>query len=171
MIPHNYKAKRKFMELAIEEAKRARDRGDYSIGAVITRIMPDGKEIIISSAGNRVKTSGSSIKHVELETLKYVCSGYGRYLEDFVLYSTHEPCPMCSGAALWCKIGAMVFGVSQNDIESYGKKYGAEQFKWRACLIPSSTVLKKGGRNIPIIPGFLKKECMKLFSYGIGERK
>ena len=29
---------------------------------------------------------------MELETLKYVCSGDGRYLPDFVLYSTHEPC-------------------------------------------------------------------------------
>ena len=78
------------MQLAIAEAKRAGDRGDYPIGAVITRLT-NGGEVVIASAGNRVKTSGSSIKHVELETLKYVSSGYGRYLTDFVLYSTHEP--------------------------------------------------------------------------------
>ena len=65
--------------------KRARDRGDYAIGAVITRLIGK-REVVIASAGNRVKTSGSSIKHVELETLKYVSSGYGRYLPDFVLY-------------------------------------------------------------------------------------
>src|SRR6266403_1787139 len=107
MIPASYKAKKKFMELAITEAKRAGDRGDYPIGAVITRVT--GKsETIIASAGNRVKTSGSSIKHVELEMLKYVCSGYGRYLPDFVLYSTHEPCAMCAGACVWSKIGAVV---------------------------------------------------------------
>ena len=51
-----------------------------------------------------MKTSGSSIKHVELETLKYVSSGYGRYLTDFVLYSTHEPCAMCAGACVWWRI-------------------------------------------------------------------
>ena len=70
------------MELAVSEAKRAGDRGDYPIGAVITRVTGRG-EVVIASAGNRVKTSGSSIKHVELETLKYVSSGYGRYLPDF----------------------------------------------------------------------------------------
>ena len=57
------------MELAIAEAKRAGDRGDYPIGAVITRLTGK-REVVIASAGNRVKTSGSSIKHVELETLK-----------------------------------------------------------------------------------------------------
>ena len=35
MIPPTYKPKKKFMPLAIAEAKRARDRGDYAIGAVI----------------------------------------------------------------------------------------------------------------------------------------
>ena len=77
MIPPTYKPKKKFMQLAIAEAKRARDRGDYPIGAVITRVVGK-REVVIASAGNRVKTSGSSIKHVELETLKYVSSGYGR---------------------------------------------------------------------------------------------
>ena len=95
MIPASYIPRKKFMELAVAEAKRAGDRGDYPIGAVITRLTGK-REVVIASAGNRVKTSGSSIKHVELETLKYVSSGYGRYLPDFVLYSTHEPCAMCA---------------------------------------------------------------------------
>src|SRR5215469_3586473 len=77
MIPASYKPRKKYMELAISEAKRAGDRGDYPIGAVITRVT-GAQELVIASAGNRVKTSGSSIKHVELETLKYVSSGYGR---------------------------------------------------------------------------------------------
>jgi len=78
MIPPTYEPKTKFMKLAIAEAKRARDRGDYAIGAVITQLIKN-REVVIASAGNRVKTSGSSIKHVELETLKYVSSGYGRF--------------------------------------------------------------------------------------------
>jgi hypothetical protein len=90
MIPPSYKPKTKFVQFAIADAKRARDRGDYAIGAVITRLIGETGSVIVS-AGNRVKTSGSSIKHVELETLKYVCSGYGRCLPDFVLYSTREP--------------------------------------------------------------------------------
>jgi tRNA(Arg) A34 adenosine deaminase TadA len=164
MIPPTYKPKKKFMQLAIAEAKRAHDRGDYPIGAVITRLIGK-REVVIASAGNRVKTSGSSIKHVELETLKYVSSGYGRYLPDFVLYSTHEPCAMCAGACVWSKIGAVVFGVSQEDITAYGKKHGTDEFKWRACLISCKFVLEKGNLHIPVFDNFLRLECRKLFGY------
>jgi len=169
VIPDSYKPKKKFMELAIAEAKRAGDRGDYPIGAVITCVK-DGREVVIASAGNRVKTSGSSIKHVELETLKYVSSGYGRYLPDFVLYSTHEPCAMCAGACVWARIGALVYGVSQQDIAAYGRKCGTDDFKWRACLISCRVVLEKGNHRIPVTGGFLRSKCQKLFRYGTAVR-
>lgn len=170
MIAASYKPKKKFMQLAIAEAKRARDRGDYPIGAVITRVT-DGREVVIASAGNRVKTSGSSIKHVELETLKYVSSGYGRYLTEFVLYTTHEPCAMCAGACVWARIGAVVYGVSQEDIAAYGGKRGTEEYKWRACLIPCRLVFEKGNHPIPVIGAFLRDECKKLFGYGALPRR
>jgi hypothetical protein len=38
VIPDSYKPKKKFMQLAIAEAKRAGDRGDYPIGTIITRL-------------------------------------------------------------------------------------------------------------------------------------
>ena len=164
MISDSYRPRRKFMELAVAEAKLAGDRGDYPIGAVITRVT-GGREVVIASAGNRVKTSGSSIKHVELETLKYVSSGYGRYLTDFALYSTHEPCAMCAGACVWSRIGAVVYGVSQEDIAAYGREHGTDEYKWRACLISCRFVFKKGNHNVPVTGGFLRQECQKLFSY------
>jgi tRNA(Arg) A34 adenosine deaminase TadA len=73
--------------------------------------------------------------------------GYGRYLTDFVLYSTHEPCAMCAGACVWSRIGAVVFGVSQEDIAAYGRKRGTDDYKWRACLISCRYVLKKGNHR------------------------
>src|SRR5262249_12363227 len=147
MIASSYKPRKKFMQLAVAEAKRARDRGDYPIGAVITRLT-GAREVVIASAGNRGKTSGSSIKHFELETLKYVSTGSGRYLPDFVLYSPHEPCAMCAGACVWSRIGAVVYGVSQEDIAAYGRRRGTDEFKWRACLISCRFVLEKGNHRI-----------------------
>jgi tRNA(Arg) A34 adenosine deaminase TadA len=55
MIPASYKPRKKFIELAVLEAKRPGDRGDYPIGAVITRLM-GRREEVITSAGNRATT-------------------------------------------------------------------------------------------------------------------
>ena len=65
----------------------------------------------------------------------------------------------------WSKIGAVVFGVSQEDIAAYGKKHGIEEFKWRACLISCKFVLEKGGLRIPVFGKFLRPERRKLFGY------
>ena len=62
-------------------------------------------------------------------------------------------------------IGAVIFGVSQEDIAAYGRKRGTEDYKWRACLIPCRLVFEKGNHPIPVTGGFLRKECQKLFSY------
>ena len=75
MIPATYKPKAKFMQLAIAEAKRARDRGDYAIGAVITQLIGN-REVVIASPGNQVQTTGSSHEHLELETLRSVSCKY-----------------------------------------------------------------------------------------------
>jgi tRNA(Arg) A34 adenosine deaminase TadA len=63
-------------------------------------------------------------------------------------------------------IGAVVYGVSQEDIAAYGRKRGTEDYKWRACLIPCRLVFEKGNNRIPVTGGFLRQECKKLFGYG-----
>ena len=168
MIPFTYKPKKKFMELAIAEAKRAGDRGDYPIGAVITQVIGK-REVVIASAGNRVKTSGSSIKHVELETLKYVSSGYGRYLPEFVLYSTHEPCAMCAGACVWSRIGAVVYGVAGRHrcLRPQGR-HGRLQMASLLDLVPAG--LREGQSSHPGCWRVSRKDCQKLFSYGRPKR-
>jgi tRNA(Arg) A34 adenosine deaminase TadA len=72
---------------------------------------------------------------------------------------------MCAGACVWSKIGAVVYGVSQEDIDAYGRNNGTEYYKWRACLIPCRLVLEKGNHRIPVTAGFMRKECQGLFSY------
>jgi tRNA(Arg) A34 adenosine deaminase TadA len=153
MIPASYRPKKKFMQLAIAEAKRANDRGDYPIGAVITRLT-NRREVVIASAGNPVKTSGSSIKHVELEILKYVSSGYGRgtCLSSYLLHSRtlHHVRRRLRVVQDWR--GGL-------------RKRGTEDYKWRACLIPCHLVFEKGNHDIPVIGGFLRRECQQLFTY------
>ena len=69
------------------------------------------------------------------------------------------------GRLVWSKIGAVVFGISQEDITAYGKNHGTGEFRWRACLISCKFVFEKGGLYIPVFDSFLRLECRKLFSY------
>jgi tRNA(Arg) A34 adenosine deaminase TadA len=86
MISASYKPKKGSCSWPSRKPNAPVIEGDYPIGAVITRLT-GGREVVIASAGNRVKTSGSSIKHVELEMLKYVSSGYGRCLTSCFIHA------------------------------------------------------------------------------------
>ena len=72
---------------------------------------------------------------------------------------------MCAGAGVWSRIGAVVYGVSQEDIDAYGRQCGTDDYKWRACLISCRTVFEKGHHSAPVIGGFLRTNCQKLFNY------
>jgi len=74
-----------------------------------------------------------------------------------------------AGACVWSRIGAVVYGVSQEDIAAYGRKHGTDEYKWRACLISCQFVFEKGNHNIPVTGGFLRQECQKLFAYRPGK--
>ena len=144
------------MKIAIREAKTAFKRGDYPIGACIVK---DGK--VIAFGGNRVKTKRDSTRHIELELIQYVVGLHeGHYIEDCILYTTHEPCPMCSGAAVWSKLGGIVYGNTISDFKRHTNV--KNHLKWRIINISCKRIVKS--EKIKVFGGFMRKECNKLFA-------
>ena len=107
-----------FMPIAIDEAKKAEDRGEVPVGALIEI---DGK--VISSAGNRTRELKDPTAHAEILAIRNACSILGvERLIGANLYVTLEPCPMCAAALSHARIANLYYGAS--DIKSGGVNQG-----------------------------------------------
>jgi tRNA(adenine34) deaminase len=95
-----------FMGEALRQARRAFERDEVPVGAVIVR---DGQ--IIGRAFNQVETVKDATAHAEMLAITQAESVVGDWrLNDCDLYVTKEPCPMCSGAMVHVRLRRIVFG-------------------------------------------------------------
>lgn len=99
--------KKKYMQLAIEQAKTAEKQGEVPIGAVI--VDPDGQ--VIGKGYNRRELDEDATQHAEMIAIKEACKHLGMWrLIDCSLFVTLEPCPMCAGAIINARIKDVYFG-------------------------------------------------------------
>ena len=95
-----------FMNIAIEEAKKAKEIGEVPIGAVL--VLDDQ---VIARGHNHRETSQNSLAHAEMIVIDEACKRLGTWrLERCELYVTLEPCPMCAGALVMSRVKKVVYG-------------------------------------------------------------
>ncbi|MED7927129.1 nucleoside deaminase [Nonomuraea sp. LP-02] len=149
---------RQAMSEAIRIAGRAERSGNYRIGAVV---MDDQMEII-GSAFTELHSQPDPTAHAEILALRRACAGVNsRYLLDCFLYTTLEPCPMCASAAIWAKVGGIVYGASLEDASDFARKSGPD-FSWRQINIKASYVVARGNPVVQLHEEFMRDECLKL---------
>ena len=104
----------KFMKEALKEAKKAYDKEEIPVGAVIVR---DDK--IIARGHNIKELKKDTTKHAEIIAIQKASKKMDAWrLEGCTLYVTLEPCAMCAGALIQSRIKKVV-------IETMDKKTGA----------------------------------------------
>ncbi|MCE5253270.1 MAG: tRNA adenosine(34) deaminase TadA [Actinomycetia bacterium] len=97
---------RRFMALALEQARFAADRGEVPVGAVLVV----GGEII-AARGNERERRRDPTAHAEMLVLRDGAAILGGWrLKDATLYVTLEPCVMCAGAIVLARIARLVYG-------------------------------------------------------------
>jgi len=100
----------KWMREALLEAKKAFERGEVPVGAVIVL-----DECIIARAHNCVESSQCATKHAEILAIEEASKKYNDWrLLDAVLYTTLEPCAMCLGGILLSRIKKVVYAADDH---------------------------------------------------------
>lgn len=95
----------KFMQAAIEEARKGLIEGGIPIGSVLVI-----NEIIVGRGRNRRLQKGSAILHAEMDCIDNAGRLKPTEYQKACLYTTLSPCDMCSGAILLYKIPRVVIG-------------------------------------------------------------
>ncbi len=97
---------RYWMTLALEEARRAAAVGEVPIGAVVVR-----GEQVVGRGHNRREIDGDPLAHAEMLALREAAGNTaGWRLLGCTMYATLEPCSMCAGALVACRIDRLVYG-------------------------------------------------------------
>jgi len=99
----------RFMRLALAQAATAASNDEVPVGAVLVHTA-SGK--VLSSHHNTVLAQDDPTAHAEMKCVRDGAAALGgwRHLRDTTLYVTLEPCPMCAGAVLNARLGAVVWG-------------------------------------------------------------
>lgn len=98
--------KEKFMKEALKEAKKAYDKLEVPVGAVIVK---DGK--VIARAHNIKEQKNDTTKHAEILAISKASKKLESWrLIDCEMYVTLEPCSMCAGALINSRIKKVYIG-------------------------------------------------------------
>ncbi len=108
------------MKVALNEAEKARQKGEVPIGAVLVA----DKEDVLAAEHNQTITLNDPTAHAEILALRSAAAGIGNYrLLNTTLYVTVEPCPMCMGAAIHARVLRLVFGTRDPKWGAAGSLY------------------------------------------------
>lgn len=149
-------AHKKYMDQAINQAKKAYAADEVPIGAVV--VDQNGK--ILSRAYNKMTALKCQTGHAEVLAIQKACKKIGDWrLNDCWIYITLEPCPMCFGLIELSRLKGIVFGTTS---PLFGYGYGKNK---NLPLYAKDLVIKEGVRAEEC------KELLQQFFKNVRQRK
>ncbi|MCW5516948.1 nucleoside deaminase [Muriicola sp. Z0-33] len=143
---------KEYVRMAIEVAKDSRKKGNLPFGCVL--VNKDGE--VILKGENTINTDVDCLAHAEINLIRDACKKYDySYLNDCSIYTSDEPCPMCTSAIYWSGIGKLVYGLSKAE---YYRIVGRDNENW-VFEMPTRELFNKGGRKVEVIGPLLEAEA------------
>ncbi|WP_315760844.1 nucleoside deaminase [Sphingomonas sp. Y38-1Y] len=147
-------ADEQWMRKAIEVASsKGTDPSNSPLGCVIVL---DGR--VIAAERNQTEELPDATAHAEMMAIRRACEGIGDMeLRGATLYSTLQPCGMCTMASIWSKVGRVVYGAGRDDVH---------EMYFEARHVDTLAFIADAYRDdIEIEGGCLREECARLY-YG-----
>ena len=137
----------KYMRAAIVQAKKAYKLNEVPIGCVIVQ-----NNHVIARGYNRRNTDKNALAHAELAAIRKASKKTGDWrLEDCTMYVTLEPCQMCAGAIVQCRMKRVV-------IASMNPKAGC------AGSVLNLLQVDAFNHQVEVTRGVLEEECSTMLS-------
>ena len=134
------------MQIALNEARRARKKDEVPIGAVL---VADNHQIL-AAEHNRTITLNDPTAHAEILAVRSAAEKIGNYrLLKTTLYVTVEPCPMCMGALLHARVSKVVVGAHDPNWGAAGSLFNIAEDQ-------------RFNHQLEVVEGICKSECKKL---------
>jgi len=138
------------MLAAIEMAQFARDKGEDPFGAVLAY----NEQIVHKSYDRSIELCDPTF-NAELALISEYCRLNQKFdLQGYTLYSSAEPCVMCSGSIKWARISKVIFSVSQSMLQ---------QMSGGRTKPSCESIINTGQKKIEVIGPFISEEGLKVF--------
>ena len=144
-----------YMRIALAEASRAAKLDEIPVGAVLV----DDQCNIIAQAANQTRHNQNPLGHAEKIVIECALADGKKFLYNYTLYVTLEPCIMCSGLIVLSRIGKVVYGCKDPKAGGAGSIYHILKDK-------------RLNHNPQVISGILEEECSQILKdYFSSKRK
>jgi len=132
--------KEKFMKEAIKQAKKAYDKEEIPVGAVIVK---DGK--IIARGYNKKEEKKDTTQHAEIIAIQKASRKIGAWrLQDCEMYVTLEPCAMCTGALIQARLKRVYIGTMDPKTGACGSVLNLlEDYKFNHKVEVETNIMQK----------------------------
>lgn len=133
------------MEKAIQMAKQAFESNEVPVGSIIVE-----NESVLSYGYNKIEKTNSSLEHSEIIAIRNAQKKKNNWrLNDCTIYTTLEPCLMCTGAIINARIKKVVYATKSNYLSDEERTLINKMYQ---------------KNNIELVHGVLKVESQKLLT-------
>lgn len=141
------------LRATIELAEESKKNGRHPFAAIVAN---EHGEIVASAGNNSMPPEGDPTQHAELvAAAKAARLLTPDELAKCTLYTSAEPCCMCSGAIYWCNIGRVVYALSEHRLLTLTGDHPENP----TFSLPCREVFVRGQRHVEVIGPLLEEEA------------